>query len=62
MCAITIRLNDQDDKIIRDYAKIHAQNVSESIRNAISEKIEDETESVLKKLFFTEFQLILCVS
>jgi uncharacterized protein (DUF1778 family) len=56
MSTITIRLNDQDDKLIRDYAKIHGKNVSESIRAAILEKIEDEFDLKAFEKAMVEYQ------
>ena len=40
--AISLRLSDQDNKLIRDYAALHGMSVSEFIRNVVIEKIEDE--------------------
>jgi len=42
MSTISLRLNDRDDELIRKYAAIHNISVSELIRNAIIEKIENE--------------------
>jgi len=42
MSTISLRLNDRDDELVRKYAAIHNVSVSELIRNAIIEKIENE--------------------
>ena len=40
--AISLRLSDQDNKLIRDFAKLYGMSVSEFIRNTVIERIEDE--------------------
>jgi len=40
--AISLRLSDQDNKLIRDFAKLYGLSVSEFIRNTVIERIEDE--------------------
>jgi RHH-type transcriptional regulator, rel operon repressor / antitoxin RelB len=40
--AISLRLNDEDTNIIRSYAKLKKQSVSEVIRAAIMDQIETE--------------------
>ncbi len=42
MSTISLRLNDRDDELVRKFAAIHNLSVSELIRNAIIEKIENE--------------------
>ncbi|MBQ9266903.1 MAG: ribbon-helix-helix protein, CopG family [Clostridia bacterium] len=39
---ISVRLNDEDTKLIKAYAKMNKITLSELLRNAIMEKIEDE--------------------
>ncbi|MBR2066819.1 MAG: CopG family transcriptional regulator [Solobacterium sp.] len=39
---ISLRLSDEDTKLIKDYAKINNMSVSDLIRKAVIEKIEDE--------------------
>ena len=39
---ISVRLNDEDTKIIKAYADINNISLSDLIRNAVLEKIEDE--------------------
>lgn len=40
--AISIRLSEEDEKLFRDYAKIHNLSLSDMIRSAVIERIEDE--------------------
>lgn len=42
MATISLRVDDRDGKLIRDYAKLKNTSVSDLMRNAIIEKIEDE--------------------
>lgn len=42
MATISLRVDDRDSKLIRDYAKLKNTSVSDLMRNAIIEKIEDE--------------------
>ncbi|MCQ4086341.1 type II toxin-antitoxin system RelB family antitoxin [Saccharibacillus sp. JS10] len=42
MVTISLRVDDRDNKLIRDYAKLKNTSVSDLMRNAIIEKIEDE--------------------
>lgn len=39
---VSVRLNAQDEKLFRDYAKSNNITMSELFRNAVLEKIEDE--------------------
>lgn len=39
---ISLRLSDEDTKLIKDYAKINNVSISDLIRQAVIEKIEDE--------------------
>lgn len=39
---ISVRLSDEDTKLIKAYAKMQKITLSELVRNAIMEKIEDE--------------------
>ena len=45
--AISIRLNPAEDELIRNYANIHGISVSELMRQAVLEKIEDEIDMSL---------------
>ena len=40
--AISLRLSEEDAKLIKDYATINNISVSDPIRQAVIEKIEDE--------------------
>jgi len=42
MSLITLRINDDDDNLIRNYAKVNNISISELMRQAVLEKIEDE--------------------
>ena len=39
---ISVRLNEKDTKLVRTYAKMNNISLSDLVRNAILEKIEDE--------------------
>ena len=39
---ISVRLNDKDTELIKAYAKLNNISISDLVRNAILEKIEDE--------------------
>ena len=39
---ISVRLNDKDTDLIKAYAKLNNISISDLVRNAILEKIEDE--------------------
>ena len=39
---ISVRLNEEDTKLIKKYAELNNITLSELVRNAILEKIEDE--------------------
>ena len=39
---ISLRLNDEDMKLIKTYAEINGISVSELVRSSVIEKIEDE--------------------
>ncbi len=42
MNIITLRINDNDNKLVRDYAKANNITISDLIRDAVLEKIEDD--------------------
>ena len=42
MMTISVRLNDEDTNLIKAYAKLNNISISDLVRNAILEKIEDE--------------------
>jgi uncharacterized protein (DUF1778 family) len=39
---MTLRINEEDARLIKDYARLHGITVSEFLRRAALEKIEDE--------------------
>ena len=39
---ITLRINDEDNKLVRDYAKANNITISDLVRNSVLEKIEDD--------------------
>ena len=39
---MTLRINEEDARLIKDYARLHGISVSEFLRRAALEKIEDE--------------------
>ncbi len=43
---ISLRLSEEDTKLIKDYAKVNNMSVSDLIRQAVIEKIEDEIDLV----------------
>lgn len=45
--AISIRLNNAEDELIRGYADMHGLSVSEFMRRSALEKIEDELDTKL---------------
>ena len=42
MSTISLKLNDRDERLIREYTKLNNLSISEFIRKVIIEKIEDE--------------------
>jgi len=42
MNIITLRINDDENTLIRDYAKVNNVSISELMRNSVLEKIEDD--------------------
>lgn len=42
MSVISLRLDDREERLIRDYARMHQMSVSELLRTAVLEKIEDQ--------------------
>lgn len=58
MSTISLRLNDRDDELVRKFAAIHNVSVSELIRNAIIEKIEDEIDVELFDKAVAETQAV----
>ena len=42
MATITMRMNDTDATVVRKYAKFEGKTISDFIRDAVFEKIEDQ--------------------
>lgn len=42
MSTVSLRLDDRDSKLLREYAKLNNVSISEFIRKVVIEKIEDE--------------------
>lgn len=53
--AVSIRLNPQDEKLFKSYAKINNISLSELFRNAVLEKIEDEYDIELYRESLEEY-------
>ena len=39
---LAVRVKDDEERLIREYARLHSLSISEFVRNAVLEKIEDE--------------------
>ena len=53
---ITLRINDNDNKLFRDYAKANSITISDLVRNSVLEKIEDDIDLQLYNLEMKEHQ------
>lgn len=53
---ISIRLSDEDSKLIKDYAKINNVSVSDLVRQTLIEKIEDEIDLEAYNKAYEEFK------
>ena len=40
--AISVRLNEKDEKLFKKYAEIHGMSLSDLFRDSVMERIEDE--------------------
>ena len=56
MSTISLRLNNRDDELIKKYAKMKNISVSELVRNAVIEKIEEELDVELFDRAFTQIK------
>lgn len=54
--AISIRLNPEEEKLIKSYAKLNGLSLSEVMRKAILEKIEDEYDLAVAEKALKEFK------
>ena len=50
MATITLRVNEQENKFIKDYVKINNYNLSSFIRDVVLDRIEDDLKVVEKKI------------
>ena len=53
---ISLRLSEEDAKLIKDYAKINNISVSDLIRQAVIEKIEDEIDLTASNKAINQFK------
>lgn len=56
MKSITLRLNEEENKLIRDYAKTNSITISELFRQAVLEKIEEEIDLEIYNKAMIEYQ------
>jgi len=54
--AISLRLSDRDANLIRQYAEMHGLTVSDVMRDAILEKIEDELGAQVWDKTYAEYE------
>ena len=54
--AVSLRLSDQDEKLFKSYAKANGLSLSELIRSAVLEKIEDEYDLAIYREALAEYQ------
>ena len=54
--AISLRLSDEDAKLIKNYAKMHNISLSDLFRNAVIERIEDEYDIELYRQAMAEYE------
>lgn len=50
MATITLRVNEQENKFIKDYVKINNYNLSSFIRDVVLDRIEDDLKIDEKKI------------
>lgn len=54
MNSITLRMNDRENSLVRNYAKANNMSISELVRQSVLEKIEDEIDLNIYKLTIQE--------
>ena len=54
--AITLRVNDEELAAIKNYAELHGKTVSDAVRTAILERIEDELDIEIAKCAYAEWE------
>ena len=52
---MTLRMNEEDSRLIKDYAKLHGITVSDFMRRAALEKIEDELDIRAAEKAYAEY-------
>ena len=52
---MTLRISDEDSKLIKDFAKLHGISASEFMRRAALEKIEDELDVRAAEKAYAEY-------
>ncbi|MBQ6346066.1 MAG: DUF1778 domain-containing protein [Clostridia bacterium] len=52
---MTLRISDEDSRLIKDFAKLHGISVSEFMRRAALEKIEDEIDVRAAEKAYAEY-------
>ena len=52
---MTVRMGDEETRLIKDYAKLHGITVSEFMRRAALEKIEDELDIRAAERAYAEY-------
>lgn len=52
---MTLRMPEEDSRLIRDYARLHGISVSEFLRRAALEKIEDEMDIRAAEKAYAEY-------
>ncbi len=52
---MTLRISDEDSRLIRDFAKLHGISASEFMRRAALEKIEDELDVRAAEKAYAEY-------
>lgn len=52
---MTLRINEDDSRLIKDYARLHGITVSEFMRRAALEKIEDELDLRAAEKAYAEY-------
>lgn len=56
MSVFSLRLNEQEEKVIKDYAQLNNMTVSELFRSAVLEKIETDIDLTLYKEAMNEHE------
>ncbi len=53
---MSVRMSEEDQKLIRDFAKLYNMTASEFIRRAVMEKIEDEVDINIARKAYEEYK------